>query len=165
MFGCIQLLEKYLWKCLETNDVQTNKKLTGWAHPLLWMQCIIQCLGAVYFMNKSGINEGHVTLLFTLTVYYIYQVFRDIRQHEQTVIGPNGHLICMKGMSTMQGVMYFMGLMLPLLLTSSTSKHLLMFGAATALLCYHNYGKTGEFSSMWCLVAVLYPLVATLQIR
>lgn len=122
------------------------------------MQPIIQCLGAaMYTVNGTPFFMAAFlgVFLMSFTLPYVKDLYADV--------GPGCHLAWRFKYPNMSiYTMYYMIFMVvPLLAINPfvASMLMILYGAFTLAYSYSNYKTTGEFGSMWCLLALGYGML------
>jgi len=154
-FSLIQYIEYRIWSCPSQNVVWTSR-----VEPALWLQTVVQTAGFMWYRNSSS--------LLPLLLVYIYKFASSVAypSTDKSYKGKGGHLVwytdASKGVfgRVSSGLLYLLGLFLPLYLALPETSFLLAYGAATFTYLYNKYNASQEFSSMWCIYGTLYPFVA-----
>lgn len=165
VFSSIQLFEGGLWS---TKNQSINSFITKIILVFLLLQPLMQTyLGAKY--TKSNFLHMMIYIYFAIILYGLYRVVTSSKGEFYTNTGEGGHLIWndkkhpnsfLSGGIPLIGILYFIGLFLPLMFAEKYKGiPLLLIGLLT--LCYSlTKAKKGEFSSLWCYYSVIYAVVA-----
>lgn len=122
------------------------------------LQPIVQSFGNAYFNGKSIF---YIPVIIGLLFLFILRAPKNIGK------GMNGHLDW--GIEhihvyfiILYGIYYFTFMCLPLLWQVPHKRFLVLFiyGVTTCLWSFYNYNYSGEFSSMWCYLAMGYAFLA-----
>lgn len=125
---------------------------------IVGIQPIVQSFGNAYFNNKPIF---YIPVIIGLLFLFILRAPKNIGT------GINGHLDWeIKHINIyfliLYGIYYFTFMSLPLLWQVPYNRFLVLFiyGVSTAIWSFYNYHLTGEFSSMWCYLAIGYAFLA-----
>jgi hypothetical protein len=185
IFTGIQYVEYKIWQSIDDNKPKNNEYWTKVALLNLWMQAIALTIGAFVWGHVTANTKVYFMLLlfaFVFMVLFMIKAVNSIIDREKTfktVIGPNGHLVWRqydthegnatisgyfidKDYTIFAGLVYLIGLFLPHLFMVQETRvvSLILFGLITFLYSHINYWASGEFSSMWCYMSVIYSLIA-----
>lgn len=161
-FTLIQLLEAGIW------SGYNNQLLTEIILVALLLQPMVQTF-ASYYYTESIFMKYLIIVYAIILVYTIYRVITAQQGQFYSDRGPNGHMVWhdtrypnsfLAGGYSFIGVLYLIGLFVPLLFMKDYKwVPLIIVGLGT--LFYSLYmTRNQEFSSVWCLSATLYALVA-----
>jgi hypothetical protein len=187
-FTGMQFIEFKLWRSIDYDKPEQNSKWTKIALLNVWGQAFVMSLGAMMWGKAAANHKWLYTvmkLVFALVVLFSIDAFKrtlDTSLNFKSFVGPNGHLvwtqdynpniksqhnfyIVNKRFSRFAQLIYVLGIFLPYLFMSQTTRAIWLFGTVftTMLYNYINYYHTGEFSSMWCYHGVIYSLIAWLR--
>jgi len=168
-FSTIQLLEAGIWKTdpskgvTENNELLTKLILVG-----LSAQPLVQTYGAYVFTQETVL--WYATWVFVgFLIYSIWRILKAKPGDFYSTIGSKGHLVWHstngeKGkegvFGTWSGVLYLLGIFIPLFFMKDYGGLPLMaIGILTAAYVLYIAGP-GEFGSMWCYTAIFYSVVA-----
>jgi len=163
VFSLIQLLEAGLWTTVYDDNQAMNDLLTRIVLIILLLQPFVQSyMGATY--TKSQILYVLTFIYFLLLIWGFYRITVSKSGQFQTSVGPNGHLVWNDGSGGMfngwSGILYLAGLFVPLFFMDKAAWiPLVSVAALTAVWSWYST-KGLEFSSMWCVSAVAYSIVA-----
>jgi len=122
------------------------------------IQPIVQSFGNAYFNDKSLFNIPVILgLLFLLLLRFPKKIGKGINgQLNWEINHINMYFIFL------YGIYYFIFMSLPLLWQVPYNRFLPLFlyGLLTCIWSYYNYILSGEFSSMWCYLAIGYAFLA-----
>lgn len=162
-FSTIQALEACLWSSANPEVRETVTKAILF---VLLLQPVVQAF--------SGYQYTRSSFLYLLTaaavgglLWGVWRLARARPGEFSTTVGVRGHLIWNDSASpssflgpSLIGLVYLAGLFVPLLWMSDLRGLVLIFvGLATAAYSMVAAGPS-EFSSMWCLVSIVYGLIA-----
>jgi hypothetical protein len=168
-FSSIQLFEGGIWLSDPAKKNKFNEILT---------QLILLGLTAQPLMQTfQGYKYTSQAILWFLSWFYLgfflFSLWRVLRSKPgsfQTTVGQKGHLVWHDRQSknflgpTVLGVMYMIGLFLPLLfMKSHKGWPLILTGVLTALYSLYIAGP-GEFGSYWCYTAVIYSFISIVMV-
>jgi len=156
-FTLIQLIEAGLWSSLD--DPRLNALLTEIVMLALLMQPVVQSfMSNLYEPNiASKILLGLSLAAFVWGLWKVYTYKKGFH----TDVGPNGHLVWNLPFGAIIGAIYMAGLFVPLFFMKDYKwVPLLGVGAITLLYSLKVGSKTEEWSSLWCITAVSYAIVA-----
>jgi cytochrome b561 len=146
----MQLLEGFIWLGYDWVRILIPV--------LIALQPIVQSFGNAYFNRQP---------VFYIPVIIGFLVMAFIRVPKKIDVGPNGHLDWnMRFSSHMAFVFfylfYYAFMTIPLLWQRPFSRFgaLPVFGAVILIWSLYNYNDSGEFSSMWCFLAIGYAFIA-----
>jgi len=127
------------------------------------LQPVIQSFGNAYFNNQP---------IFYIPVIIGFLMMFLIRPPGKIGVGPNGHLDWfVRFDNNWSYVFYFLFyysfMAIPLLWQKPIQRFspLLIYGILILIYSIYNYRETGEFSSMWCFLAIGYAILAYLLNR
>lgn len=166
-FSTIQLLEAGIWATdpMKGPD-RNNENLTKLILVGLAAQPLVQTYQGYLFSHRDVL--WYATWVFVGFLFYtISKILTAKRGQYYSTVGPNGHLIWHtpsenKGLFGPKwlGVLYMLGLFVPLLFMKSWSGlPLIAIGLTTALYAMTSTSPR-EFGSMWCFTAIFYSLAA-----
>lgn len=162
-FSLIQLLEAGLWTTIYDNNAQMNDLLTRLVFIALLIQPFVQSyMGATY--TSSQMLYVLAFIYFLLIIYGLYSIGASKPGQYNTTVGQNGHLVWNNGNGGLfngwTGILYLLGLFVPLFfMDKSAWIPLVTVAAITAAWSLYS-SSTSEASSMWCMAAVAYSIVA-----
>lgn len=164
-FTQIQIIEAILWNTLNTNKDADVTYIAKYIPVLLWCQPFIQSLFGYLYTNN--------TFLLCLSFIYLFILIVDFNYNDifEVKISKNGHLVWKRfrdgqsisilGNNDVIGLLYLFGLIAPLFFIDSghlvTKIGLIGFGISSFI--YSLSYESGEFSSMWCYIAINYILI------
>lgn len=192
-FATIQLLEAGLWSVYEEKTKnEHSKEITDLITRLILIALVTQplfqtYLGYKHLPKENAISDGLKLMCFVfigILLWSFYRIWKSKPGEFSSQPGPNGHMIWTDSKypnnflggagGIMIGVLYFIGLFVPLLamayFSSGTAVNkgplgvygpllLLLVGITTAIYSL-KYAAPKEFSSYWCFVAVAYSLTS-----
>jgi hypothetical protein len=182
-FTLIQLLEGLLWS---TSSQKLNNILTIFVLIVLLLQPLVQSKAGADATNNKWL-EMMIYLYVIVLLYGLFYIYR-YGKNFYTSVGESGHLVwhfehrpfediprakfpargkfqvdsqcesdnILKGPI---GLLYLMGLFIPLLFAGWKGLPLLLTGIFTAIYSLRIAGKD-EFSSLWCYYSVIYAVIA-----
>jgi hypothetical protein len=168
-FNSVQLIEYFIWKGLDTDDKRLNATATGLIPVALFSQPLVQSVGS-YAVTGNAAMKSAAKLFLLIFIYILstkdnYEYISEIGEHKHLVwykIDKQTHektLLVKYNYGLMQ--IYIVGLIAGLMLTSPSyyGFTLASYGVASFLFISYKY-PSSEFSSMWCLVAIFYGVLA-----
>lgn len=154
IFSTMQLVEYNLWKTLH-NPAQ-NK---FWSHAgkyVVWAELF----GAANLIQESFYRSLFFGLSF---IYIVVQSVLSMNQRDiLTTVGPNKHLVH-NWYSTNPLFDYILPLLIVIPFWFSTSTLVAIFATVTVILSAILYGRSYEFSSMWCYSATFFWFLVIFQ--
>lgn len=168
----MQLVEAFLWKTIQYKNKYFNSIFTAIALVALMVQPLVNSYMGYLYTNQI--------LLFYMTFMYILIIFFTLVRITTTSlssfhsdIGPNCHLMWnddskpnfLGGNYMVIGILYIIGLLVPLIYMTPFNQKglpLMSVGIITLVMSIINTNSTGEMSSLWCFLAILYGIVAML---
>jgi len=168
-FNAIQLIEYFAWKGIDEKNRELNSNATSFIPLALFLQPLIQSVGS-YYTTKSDIMKYIVTL-FWLIFGYILSTRNNYDYISE--VGENKHLVWYKiDKNTKEKSLlvkynygliniYLIGLVAGLFFAVPKYYGLTLssYGILSFLFVAYKYPKD-EFSTMWCLIAVFYGVLA-----
>jgi len=162
-FTTIQLLEYFIWKSIDSNNLEDNSYYTRLVPIVLFAQPLIQ----TYFSYTYTKSYNLLIFIYIFMGILLYTIYTINNFNYKSVKGPNKHLIWYKidKISNEKsiviqryffGYIYLIGMGIGLYYTGNYS--LLSYGIGSFLFILNNYSED-EFSSMWCFVAIGYSLL------
>ncbi len=158
-FSAVQLWEAGIWSTTGKSQQNLYLKLlllTLFAQPLMQSYSGWQATGSPTLKILTGI----------LLLVWFYTLYRTFTEQFYASQGPHGHLVWHSdsgsfyaGKMPALGILYLLGIFLPLLWMLPKSILLLAIGIAT-LFWSLSQVSIGEFGSYWCYVAVAYSITA-----
>lgn len=125
---------------------------------IVTLQPIIQSFGNAYF---NGQKIFYIPVLIGILFILL------IRVPENIGVGPNGHLDWSLRFDNIWSyslyfIFYYGFMLIPLFWQIPITRFypLIIYGVGTLLWTNYNYKATGEFSSMWCFLAIGYAILA-----
>ena len=157
-FAFIQLWEAGIWRYRPNDNIFLKLILLT-----LLSQPLMQTFGAYTYTTPKFIVLKYLIIVYLLI--FVYGVFRTLTIDFYSTIGREGHLVWNATDSesifgnTLIPYLYIFGMFFGLFYGLPKTKVLLLVGIFTFLYAL-SYKDSGEFSSYWCYIAVLYSGVA-----
>jgi hypothetical protein len=153
----VQLGEALVWNGIKNNN--ELKKAVGAKIILIsvLLQPVTQLFGAwLHTKNKAYLLASIAGL----------SAFAQVDFSMRVSVGPNHHLswpvpFANQSYANVYYVYYILGLLGPILTIDEAviRNSLVTYGSGTLLYSFHNYNKSGEFTSQWCYLATGYSLL------
>jgi hypothetical protein len=163
-FTSIQLLEYYIWKSIDNDNVVDNEYYTRLIPLVLFIQPVVQ----TYFTWKINGSKILLNLLIIYILIFLFTLITINGFEYSSQVGKNKHLIWYKTDKKTKvktiviqryffGYIYLLGLGIGLFFTKQYT--LLLYGILSFIYTWQNY-QEDEFSSMWCFIAIFYSILA-----
>ena len=155
-FAFVQLVEAKIWHALERDNVDANRRASAFLEPLLWLQPLAQCIGALWYST-----DRFPALLIVGAMASFYKFCRawTVPPSGVTRIGKHSHLVWPRTLGQKDFLLYLSGMFVPLIVHLPRTAGLLWYSVLSLLWSWSQYVMSGEFASMWCMIAVSYPFL------
>lgn len=166
-FSFIQFLEYSIWSHID--DEQKNHYYTRLIPLVLLSHPIVQTMGALLSNQNNQLLS--FVVLFYIILFIICFVNLDNYTYKSSK-GEKGHLVWYRTSKktnqkellikplTNFGIFYIIGLIFGLFFMKSSKKYYLITHGVFSYFYLSRFYQYGEFSSMWCFIAILYSFIA-----
>lgn len=168
-FATIQVLEAGLWA---NNDDGKNPDINGVLTKLILLTLVFQPFFQTYLgykYTKSNLLKMMTFIYVGIIMWTLMRLWKSKQGQFSSAPGPNGHMVWTDSAKPndflggkMIGLLYFIGLFLPLLYMTGyggRGAFLIAIGVITAIYSMIFAGGK-EFSSYWCFSAVAYSIAS-----